>query len=189
VWRLAGSADWIPRYFEFSFGLNDEGRDPRSLPEPVRIDARFLLRGSVDLIEERRDGTALRVTDHKTGKNRSTPDLVIGGGAVLQPVLYSVAIEQGLGRPVSTGRLYYCTTPGGFVEHPITIDAAARAQGLEALTIIDRAVELGRLPAYPAKDACRWCDFRPICGPDEERRAGRKHAALVADLQALRAMR
>ena len=25
------TATWVPEYFEFSFGLNDEGRDPRSL--------------------------------------------------------------------------------------------------------------------------------------------------------------
>lgn len=190
VQRVAGDAEWIPKYFEFSFGLNDEGRDPRSLPDPVEIDSRFVLRGSVDLIEERCDGTALRVTDHKTGRNRSTPDLVIGGGTALQPVLYSVAIEKGLGRPVSIGRLYYCTTAGGFGEHPIRIDGAARAQGLEALTIVDRAIELGRLPAAPLKDACRWCDFRPVCGPDEERRvASKQPEALIADLQALRSMR
>jgi ATP-dependent helicase/nuclease subunit B len=189
VQRMAADVEWVPKYFEFSFGLNDEGRDHRSLTKPVTIDSRFVLRGSVDLIEEHRDGTALRVTDHKTGRNRSTPDLVIGGGATLQPVLYSAAIEQGLGRPVSFGRLYYCTTPGGFGEHSIRIDGTSRAQGVEALTIVDRAIELGRLPAAPAKDACRWCDFRPVCGPDEERRVFSKPAELNADLHALRSRR
>ena len=47
---------------------------------------------------DRADVDVLRVTDHKTGKNRSNHDLIVGGGAVLQPVLYSVAIEQGLGK-------------------------------------------------------------------------------------------
>ena len=47
----------VPTYFEFSFGLSDEGRDPRSLPDPVTIDGRFVLRGSVDLIEHRADST------------------------------------------------------------------------------------------------------------------------------------
>jgi ATP-dependent helicase/nuclease subunit B len=189
VQRVAADVEWIPKYFEFSFGLSDEGRDPRSLADPVTIDGRFVLRGSVDLIEEHRDGTTLRVTDHKTGRNRTVAELVIGGGATLQPVLYSVAIEQGLGRPVSSGRLYYCTTPGGFTDHAIRIDNSSRAHGLEALTIVDRAIELGHLPAAPAKDACRWCDFRPVCGPDEERRVREKPDGLLADLQALREMR
>jgi hypothetical protein len=85
--------------------------------------------------------------------------------------------------------LYFCTTAGGFGERPIKIEPATRAWGLEALTIIDRAIELGRLPAAPQKDACRWCDFRPVCGPNEERRVARKPDALLADLHALREMR
>jgi ATP-dependent helicase/nuclease subunit B len=191
IWarRLADDGKWIPEYFELSFGLHDEGRDPRSLPHPIVLESGFMLRGSVDLIERRADRSALRVTDHKTGKNRSTPDLIIGGGAVLQPVLYSVAIERGLNTRVEIGRLYYCTTAGGFGEKPIVIDDYARSQGLLALTIVDRAIELGRLPAAPDHDACRWCDFRPVCGPDEERRVARKPRALLADLEALRALR
>src|ERR1043166_1675143 len=51
-------------------------------------------------------------------------------GAVLQPVLYSAAVEQGLGKKVVTGRLYYCTTAGGFAEHPIPINDYNRNQGL-----------------------------------------------------------
>jgi ATP-dependent helicase/nuclease subunit B len=108
---------------------------------------------------------------------------------VLQPVLYSVAIERGLNARVAIGRLYYCTTAGGFGEQPIVIDDHARSQGLLALTIVDRAIELGRLPAAPDHDACRWCDFRPVCGPGEERRVTGKAAALLADLHALRAIR
>ena len=72
--RLALDGEWMPEYFEFSFGLNDDGRDPRSLADPVTVDSRFVLRGSVDLIERKRDGKALRVTDHKTGRNRSKPE-------------------------------------------------------------------------------------------------------------------
>jgi len=191
IWahRLAGHREWIPEYFELSFGLHDEGRDPRSLPDPIVLESGFILRGSVDLIERSPDGSALRVTDHKTGRNRSNRDLIIGGGTVLQPVLYSMAIERGLNTRVKSGRLYYCTTAGGFSETAITIDDYARSQGLLALTIVDRAIELGRLPAAPAHDACRWCDFRPVCGPDEERRVARKPEALLADLQALRGVR
>jgi ATP-dependent helicase/nuclease subunit B len=191
IWvnRMTETRDWIPEYFEFSFGLSDDGRDPRSLGDPIAIDAGFRLRGSVDLIERKADGSALRVTDHKTGKNRTSRDLIIGGGKTLQPVLYSVAIERGLQATVEEGRLYFCTTAGGFHTQPIPIDAYARTQGLLALAIVDRAVELGCLPAAPEKGACRWCDFRAICGPNEEERTGRKPAALVADLDALRQIR
>src|SRR6185295_13433806 len=100
VQRLVDAGPWQPEYFEFSFGLHDDGRDPRSLPEPIVVDDRFVLHGSVDLIEHEPRLDVLRVTDHKTGKNRSNPDLIVGGGAVLQPVLYSVAVSQGLGKKV-----------------------------------------------------------------------------------------
>jgi ATP-dependent helicase/nuclease subunit B len=189
VQKMADDPAWVPEYFEFSFGLSDEGRDPRSLKDPVTIDGRFVLRGSVDLIERSPDGSVLRITDHKTGKNRSNRDLIIGGGTVLQPVLYSVAVEQGLGKPVAAGRLYYCTTPGGFADHAIKIDDYNRNQGLQALTIVDRAVELGFLVAAPAERACTWCDFRPVCGPREQERVANKAADKLADLEVLRSMR
>ncbi len=189
VQKIADAQAWQPKYFEFSFGLNDEGRDPRSLSDPVLVDGRFVLRGSVDLIEHRADLDLLRITDHKTGKNRSTPDLIVGGGATLQPVLYSLAIEQGLGKKVFSGRLFYATTAGGFVEREIPIDDYARGQGLQVLEVIDRAVETGFLPAAPAERACTWCDFRPVCGPREAERTKRKTRERLADLEALRSMR
>jgi CRISPR/Cas system-associated exonuclease Cas4 (RecB family) len=199
VWvrRLPQSDGWEPAYFEFAFGLpGDEGRDPSSVPDPVLVDGRFRLRGSVDLVERKRavtgigtpaEGVQYRVTDHKTGRNRTTPKTVIGGGAILQPVLYGIAVEGALGVAVHSGRLSYCTSAGGFVDHEIPLDATNRRNGLEALEIIDRAVELGFLPAAPSQRACTWCDFRPVCGPDEYERVTRaKSPDRLGDLAALR---
>jgi CRISPR/Cas system-associated exonuclease Cas4 (RecB family) len=188
VWvqRLPEAEGWEPEYFEFSFGLNDEGRDPRSIPEPVTLDERFRLRGSVDLIERKHGTTTFRVTDHKTGKNRTTPKTVIGGGSILQPVLYSLAVEQALHGRVEAGRLFYCTAAGGFTDHAIPINDTTRRAGIEALEIIDRAIELGFLPAAPAERGCEWCDFRPVCGPHEFRRVKNKPQDRLGDLEALR---
>ena len=191
IWvrKLADGGPWRPRYFEFSFGLTDEGRDPRSLDQPVVIDDRFVLRGSVDLIEHDPARDVLRVTDHKTGKNRSRQDLVVDGGKVLQPVLYSMVVERGLGKHVESARLYFATTVGGFAECVVPITDYTRAQALTVLTIIDRAIEQGMLPAAPDERACTWCDFRPVCGPREEERVARKPQDRIADLIALRSMR
>ena len=105
---------WRPERFEFSFGLpGDLNRDPRSVPEPAHVDGRFLIRGSIDLIERRLDGTALRVTDHKTGKNRTSLATMVDGGRVLQPILYGMALEAVTGEHVEEGRLSYCTSVGG----------------------------------------------------------------------------
>jgi hypothetical protein len=190
VWvrRLPESREWTPEYFEFSFGLSDEGRDPRSVRDPVLIDGRFLLRGSIDVVETRRDSREIRVTDHKTGRDRTTPRTIIGGGSVLQPVIYGLAVEKILDRPANAGRLFYCTAPGGFTERIIPLTEINRRAGLEALEIIDRAVELGFLPPAPAERACAWCDFRTVCGPDEPRHVARKPSEPLADLAALREM-
>jgi ATP-dependent helicase/nuclease subunit B len=194
VWagRMAGSDEWVPELFEFAFGLGgrrDGGtRDPRSRPDPVTIDGRSILRGSVDLVERRADG-ARRVTDHKTGRNRSKARMIIDGGRVLQPVLYGLAVEEALGATVVSGRLYYCTAAGGFAEADIPLSDEARRAGLEALEIVDRAIEVGFLPPAPDTGACAWCDFRPVCGPDEEWRVTRKAQEPLGDLRALRSLR
>jgi hypothetical protein len=58
--------------------------------------------------------------------------------------------------------------------------------GIEALEIIDRAVELGMLPPAPSEKACTFCDFLSVCGPNQERRARRKSREQIADLLELR---
>ena len=183
-------AEWIPERFEFSFGLRDEGRDASSVSRPALIDGRFILRGSVDLVERHTRMPVLRVTDHKTGKCRVAPSLQIGGGAVLQPVLYSLAVEDVTGERVAQGRLYYCTSDGQFREQAVELFDLARRHGIEALEIVDRAVESGFLAAMPRASACQYCDFRPVCGPGEERRMTRKNRrdARLGDLMALREM-
>jgi ATP-dependent helicase/nuclease subunit B len=178
---------WVPRYFELAFGLaiNDE-RDPRSAADPVRIDGRFILRGSVDLVEEHRESGALRVTDHKTGKDRTKEGLAIGGGATLQPVVYSMAVEQVTGKPVAESRLFFCTSAGGYKLRPVALTPQSRRMGIEALEVIDRAIELGFLAAAPGEGACAWCDFRVVCGPNEEQRTARKPEDRLRDLLELR---
>jgi ATP-dependent helicase/DNAse subunit B len=189
VWvdQLATSADWEPWLFEFAFGLPGQpGHDPASRPEPVTVNGRFILRGSVDLVEHKPGTKILRVTDHKTGKNRSARGSIIGGGAQLQPIIYSLAVEEVTGCTVESGRFSYCTTAGGFTDHSVPINQGTRRMGIEVLEIVDRAVELGMLPPAPAEKACGICDFLPVCGPDQERRANTKSAMQIDDLLELR---
>jgi ATP-dependent helicase/nuclease subunit B len=179
--------EWLPVYFELAFGEVPGERDEHSLRGDVALDGRFRLRGAIDLIEEHRQTRALRITDHKTGRRPDRIEKVlIGGGAVLQPVLYSMAVEVALERDVSHGRLFYCTSTGSFFSHPILLDERSRAAGLEVLDVVDRAIEHGFLAAAPTEEACGRCDFRPVCGSDVFRRVSRKPAEPLADLAALR---
>jgi ATP-dependent helicase/nuclease subunit B len=186
---LARDGDtWLPIYFELGFGAVPGERDEHSIRGDVVIGGRFRLRGAIDLVEEHLQSRTLRITDHKTGRKPDRIDkVVIGGGTVLQPILYSLAVESALEREVSHGRLFYCTATGSFFSHPILLDDRSRAAGLEVLEVIDRAIETGFLAAAPTEDACRRCDFRPVCGSDVFRRVARKPHEALADLAALRA--
>ena len=113
---------WEPIRAEFGFGIPaGGGRDPESVPDPVTLDGRWKLHGVVDLVERRRGADELRVTDHKTGANWTKPGMVVGGGEVLQPVLYALAVEAALKRPVTESRLFYCTAKGGFAERVVLL--------------------------------------------------------------------
>jgi ATP-dependent helicase/nuclease subunit B len=180
-------AEWRPRYFEFGFGAVPGERDVHSVRDEVTLPGGYRLRGAVDLIEEHHAMKVLRVTDHKTGRKPDRIEkVIVGGGGVLQPVLYAMAVEAALGRPVSHGRLFYCTASGSYYEHPIPLNEMTRAAGLEVLQVIDRAVEHGFLAATPTEEACSRCDFRPVCGPDVFRRVSRKPQDTIADLAAMR---
>ena len=181
---------WVPYRFELSFGLADRDRptaDASSVPDAVRVLDDVLLRGSVDLVERRGDGT-LRVTDHKTGKARVPEDSIVWGGKALQPVLYGLAVEEILRQRVASGRLYYCTAAGEFAERDIPLDDMSREAARSAIGVIARALEQGFLPAAPGADGCRWCDYRPVCGPHEVSRTARKSHERLADLESLRSI-
>lgn len=183
---------FVPDRFELSFGLADRDRrfeDPASVARPIALPNGIALRGSIDLVERTagQDGL-LRVTDHKTGKARAGAGLVIGGGAILQPVLYALACEVLLEAEVESGRLYYCTADGGWTEAVVPLDERARAASATVAEVIGGALAEGFLPAAPQKDACRWCDYRPVCGPYEELRTAKKPRDRIAGLERLRGL-
>jgi CRISPR/Cas system-associated exonuclease Cas4 (RecB family) len=178
---------WEPVAFELAFGLpRDPANDPRSVETEITVGDGYRLRGIVDLVERRRDGTDLRVTDYKTGRDWTRRSLVVDGGQVLQPVLYGLVVEQLFGARVAASRLYYCTRNGGFSERVVPLSADARGRGPDVLAVIDRAVAAGFLPAAPRTRACGFCDFRDVCGPREDERIKRKDPARLEDLRALR---
>jgi ATP-dependent helicase/DNAse subunit B len=119
--------DWEPIHFELGFGLRrGESRDDASREADVALD-KMRLRGSIDLVERHRGSRLIRITDHKTGRAPERQPAFVGGGAVLQPLLYSMAAEQILGEPVTSGRLFYCTQRGGYKEFTVAAKPIARA--------------------------------------------------------------
>jgi RecB family exonuclease len=164
--------DWVPLHAEYGFGLPDA-------PSPeAHILNQYQLRGSVDLVEKHATQPLLRITDHKTGKAPDKPPLYVGGGTVLQPVLYALAMEELLKTPVESGRLFYCTQRGGYREMVVRLNDQSRRHVGRILDIVEEAVATGFLPAAPTKEACTRCDYRAVCGPYEYERSRRKTARL-----------
>ena len=124
-WLRRASEDvssYVPWRFELSFGLAESDvqrrqADPHSTSKPVDLDCGIQLRGSIDLVERRSNGH-IRISDHKTGKAEGEDGQIIAGGKSLQPALYALVAEK-LFRgdlKVDGGRLYFCTSVGGFSE-------------------------------------------------------------------------
>ena len=183
----ASHATWEPIAFELAFGLpRDPDNDPLSVDREVTLAEGYRLRGIVDLVERRRGGSDLRVTDYKTGRDWTRRNLVVNGGEMLQPVLYGLTVEQLFDARVVESRLFYCTRAGGFSERVVPMSAETRQRGPDVLGTIDRAIAAGFLPAAPRPRACGICDFRDVCGPHEETRVRLKDSARIEELRTLR---
>jgi ATP-dependent helicase/nuclease subunit B len=183
------SDGYLPELIEFAFGLLPAaGRDPASALQHASLPRGFLMHGVIDLVEKNGAGE-IRITDHKTGKNRTEDSMVVGGGEVLQPVLYSLSIEDLRKIGVKEARLSYCTAAGGYTERMVVMDEFSRQSAIHVLRTIDGAIAGGFLPAAPKEKGCMWCDFVQVCGPHEELRAGRKDQGALEALVNLRGMR
>lgn len=190
-----GCEHWVPHRFELGFGFPvTAAMDPRSHPEPAVVAGGHRLHGIMDLVERSVDGTMLRVTDHKTGRD-STPSgfFITAGGSILQPLLYAIALEQILDQPVDSGRLHFCTTRGRFAAREVQITAKARDVAARVLRIVDHAVAHGLLLPLPRPPSgwnkpweCDRCDYQVVCGPWEPRRSVMKPREEARDLRELR---
>ena len=162
-WLRRASEDdsgYVPWRFELSFGLEHRSErrqtDPQSVPGAVDLDCGIQLRGSIDLVERHPSGLA-RVTDHKTGKADARRSQLIDGGKSLQPLFYALAAEKLFAgqAKVTAGRLYFCTSVGGFAERVVPLDESGRAAAAQIAETIGDAVARPFLPASPDKRAMR----------------------------------
>ena len=153
-------------------------------PNPLRS-----IQVTVVDLSERGENGEIRLTDHKTGKNRTELGMVVGKGEVLQPVLYSLAVEAVRKAPVKESRLSFCTAVGGYSERSVAMDQQSREAGLRVLRMIDISIRDGFLPPAPKEDGCNWCEFASVCGPYEKIRMKRKASEPLEQLVQLRNMR
>jgi CRISPR/Cas system-associated exonuclease Cas4 (RecB family) len=142
------------------------------------------------LVERRSDGR-LRVLDHKTGHApvSARQPRTVGNGEVLQPLLYALAVEALLGQAPMLSRLSYSTLRGGYKAIDIPSGPRERAAILQVLAAIDQSIGRAFLPAAPRRDACKGCEYVPVCGPYEELRVTQKSQPELRDLTAIRRLR
>jgi CRISPR/Cas system-associated exonuclease Cas4 (RecB family) len=191
VLRLAEAADdWVPFLIEYAFGLAPTAEhDPQSTVEPAVLGGGYRLRGVIDSVERNRLSGALRVTDFKSGKDHTREGMIVEGGEKLQPVLYPLALEALGFDTASVGRLFYCTADGGYSTREVPVSPQSRDIADQVLRTVDAAIQETFLPPAPRKKACLYCDFRSVCGPYEERRAGRKDQTRLVPLTQLRSLK
>ena len=132
-------------------------------------------------------GRGVRVTDHKTGKADGKRGQIIAGGKSLQPLLYALTAEKLFAdQVVTSGRLYFCTSTGGFAEQVVPLDEGSREVMQRLANTVGEALSQPFLPAAPDIGECDFCDYREVCGPHEERRTARKNQRKLEPLLEVR---
>ena len=163
----------MPLANELTFGMGArQPADPASRTEAAVLPGGLRLHGSIDVVERLADG-AIQITDYKTGRasiETTRQQRILFGGRALQPLLYALAYEALSGTPTASGRLYYATIRGTYLE--TVVDAASeesRAVFESFVGGLDRATRNGRFPALPnpgvSYRVCDYCDYLPVCGP------------------------
>ena len=163
----------VPLANELTFGMGaKQPADPASRTEAAVLPGGLRLHGSIDVVERLPDGT-VQITDYKTGRaSIETTDTqsILFGGRALQPLLYALAYETLSGSPAASGRLYYATIRGAYLETEVDAASEASRTVFESFVAgLDRAVQGGRFPALPnpgvSYRVCDYCDYLPVCGP------------------------
>ena len=163
----------VPLANELTFGMGaKQPADPASRTEAAVLPGGLRLHGSIDVVERLPDGR-VQITDYKTGRaSIETTDnqSILFGGRALQPLLYALAYEALSGTPAASGRLYYATIRGAYLETVVdAADEASRTVFESFVAGLDRAIQGGRFPALPNPGVtyrvCDYCDYLPVCGP------------------------
>ena len=123
---------------DFEYRVRPRARRARcraAAANAVTIEGGFRLRGAIDLIEEHRQIEACCASP--TTRPAAGPIASRRSSSAAAPCCsrcsMAMAVEAALGARVSHGRLFYCTSAGSFVEHPIPLNDTTRARGLEVL--------------------------------------------------------
>ncbi|MBN1943068.1 MAG: PD-(D/E)XK nuclease family protein [Phycisphaerae bacterium] len=165
--------------FELSFGRQKdpaEWMDPASRPEPVEVETpvgTIRLRGRIDRVDRVKTaaGEGLLVVDYKTGRLPGPKESLEGRNT--QMPLYTAAAESLLGAPALGGAFHGLKENRKSFFSSVKVErgklkedktyAENREQALAAVARAVEGIAAGQFDVSPAKDACRYCDYRRMC--------------------------
>jgi ATP-dependent helicase/DNAse subunit B len=163
--EVATEARFGRRYF-------GEQRGALSRDEPITIELNgdtLLLAGRIDRINWNEDKSRFRVVDYKTGRPSTGKPGELQGGRMLQLPLYVLAGAELLGTDPGGGEAAYVhpTRRGEFrtIEWTGEDLAERRDDVLRVLAGIRDGIARGDFMVAPwdVNNACRYCDFDPVC--------------------------
>jgi putative RecB family exonuclease len=140
----------VPFSVEYNFNFEHEG-----IP----------LTGKVDRIDELPDGR-LSILDYKTGKKLAAGRLDIDA----QLTMYQFAAESQLGKEV--GELIFYHLPTLKEHRTIRRDKPLVKELTERIVATAEGITKDRFDPKPTENACRWCDYKPICPIYKDQYAG-----------------
>lgn len=188
--------EFTPRFFEVPFGLaRATSQAPVSSRDPVPISLgdgqSFLLRGSIDRIDEAPDGS-FHVWDYKTGSTwRHREELGLHGGRQIQHALYAMALEEmvlraGIEATVSGSGYFFPGRKGEGQRFRMPLDPGQTRKVLRRLFDLLRA---GAFPHAVDQEDCRYCDYELVCGGAQLARQRAKLKLAKTALPVLKAFR
>jgi len=162
-----------PAMFETRFGMPPRGdrEDEASTERPLELvfgGKTYKFKGKIDRIDHLGDGEA-RVIDYKTGQKSGKPDRFAGGTALQLPI-YILAAQMLLGdRKVIGAEYAFATERGGFSSVGFAREALeARKADLERIIVTaEQCIERGIFVATPVGGRCRYCEFKDVCGANQ----------------------
>ncbi len=173
-----GTKSWTELPFGQARGLDVAGDRPWDTTVPIEVPGTPIrIRGTIDRLDLRSAGVAVRVTDYKTGQRpKNVNGIVIAGGQELQRALYALACRQLLsGPPRVVARLVY------LIDEPLVLplqnldDALAQISEFVGLA----CATLQRGVAVPGPDVYLPCNDLRLALPASPGYERRKRAEIA----------
>ena len=148
----------VPLSVEYKFEFEHEG-----IP----------LTGMVDRIDQLPDGR-LSILDYKTGKKLAAGRLDIDA----QLTMYQFACESQLGKEV--GELIFYHLPTLKEHRTVRRSKSLVAELTTRIVSTAEGITKERFEPKPTENACRWCDYKPLCPIYKDQYAGMPPVAAKA---------